>query len=149
MTLKTAPPRVSASGSISLAILSPLNLGQIRVVSSPGQGSTFSFTLPPNDPRIVLEAYTGYLRQLPKRVGTIGLLRVERGSPHGSDESVHNFLTATLQPADLVLRRPQDPSFLLVGYTDDLAGWVERMKKAAAKFASQLDSSERARSAPR
>jgi PAS domain S-box-containing protein len=117
-----------------------LNLGQIRVVSAPGQGSTFSFTLPPDDPRIVLEAYMGYLRQLPKRVGTISLLRVEHTSPHGSDESVHDFLTATLQPTDLVLHRRQDRSFLVVGYTDDLACWVERMKKAAAKFATQSDS---------
>ena len=126
-----------------------LNLGQIRVVSSPGQGSTFSFTLPPDDPRAVLPGYMDYLRQLPKRIGTIGLLRVERGSPLGTDENVHDFLTATLQPADLVLHRPQDRSFLLVGYTDDLAGWVERMRKAATKFASQSDSSDVPRAAPR
>jgi hypothetical protein len=119
-----------------------LNLGQIRVVSAPGQGSTFSFTLPPNDPPMVLQGYMDYLRQLPKRIGTIGLLRVERSSPLGTDENVRDFLTATLQAADLVLHRPQDRSFLLVGYTDDLAGWVERMRKASTKFASQSDSSD-------
>ena len=118
-----------------------LNLGLIRVVSSPGQGSTFSFTLPSNDPRIVLERYMNYLHLLPKRVGTIGLLRVEPHSSHGTDENIRDLLTATLQPTDLILDGPREGSFLLVGYTDDLGGWVERMRKAAMKFASQLDTS--------
>jgi hypothetical protein len=116
-----------------------LNLGQIHVVSSPGRGSTFSFTLPPNDPRIVLQGFMDYLRLLPERVGTIGLLSVERRLPYGIDDNVRDFLTATLQPADLVLDGPRERSFLLLGYTDDLGAWVERMKKAAAQFASQLD----------
>jgi hypothetical protein len=118
-----------------------LNLGQIHVVSSPGHGSTFSFTLPPNDPRIVLEGYMNYLRLLPKRVGTIGILSVECQSPHGINDNIRDLLTATLQPTDLVLDGPRERSFLLVGYTDDLSGWVERMRKAAAKFASQLNPS--------
>ena len=117
-----------------------LNLGQIRVVSSLGQGSTFSFTLPPDDPRAVLRGYMDYLRQLPKRVGTIGLLSVER-PPLGTDQNIRDFLTATLQPADLVLDGPEQRSFLLVGYTGDLGGWVERMRKSAEKFGSQLDPS--------
>ena len=118
-----------------------LNLGQIRLVSSPGQGSTFSFTLPPTDPRIVLEGYMNYLRLLPKRVGTIGILSVDCRSSHGMNDNIRELLTATLQPTDLVLDGPRECSFLLVGYTDDLGGWVERMRKAAAKFASQLDPS--------
>jgi signal transduction histidine kinase len=116
-----------------------LNLGQIRVVSSPGQGSTFSFTLPPHDPRIVLQRFMDYLRLSPRRLGMIGLLSIERRLPHNIDDNVRDFLTAMLQPADLVLDGPRESSFLLLGHTDDLNAWVERMKKAAAKFASQLD----------
>jgi PAS domain S-box-containing protein len=117
-----------------------LNLGQIGVVSAPGQGSTFSFNLPPDDPRAVLEAYAGYLHQLPEREGNICLLKVDRPATEGSDQAIHDFLAATLQPADLVLYRARDHAFLLVGYTDDLSGWVERMRKSAAKFASQSES---------
>jgi signal transduction histidine kinase len=116
-----------------------LNLGQIHVVSSPGQGSTFSFTLPPNDPQIVLKGFVDYLRLVPERVGTLALLSVERRLPHYIDDNVHDFLSATLQPADLVLDGPREGSFLLLGYTDNLDAWVERMRKAAASFASQLD----------
>jgi hypothetical protein len=75
-------------------------------------------------------------------VGTLGLLSVENRSPHGTDDNIRDLLTATLQPTDLVLDGPQERSFLLVGYTDDLDRWVERMRKAAAKFASQLNPSQ-------
>lgn len=120
-----------------------LNLGQIRVVSAPGQGSTFSFTLPPNDPSRVVAAYLDYLHQLPKPAGTIGLLCVPHPSSNAPDESIRDFLTATLLPTDLVLDGPQDRSFLLVGYTDDLGVWVDRLRKAEAKFSSQRDGSDR------
>jgi hypothetical protein len=117
-----------------------LNLGQIRVVSSPGQGSTFSFTLPPNNSQVVLQRYMDYLHLLPKRVGTIGLLSVECRSPDGIGECIRDFLSVSLQPTDLVLDGPRDNSFRLVGLTNNLGGWVERMKKAASKFSLRPDS---------
>jgi PAS domain S-box-containing protein len=117
-----------------------LNLGQIRVVSSPGQGSTFSFTLPPNNSQVVLQRYMDYLRSLPKRVGTIGLLSVECRTIEGIGECIRDFLSVSLQPTDLVLDGPRANSFLLVGLTNNLGGWVERMKKAAAKFSPRPDS---------
>jgi hypothetical protein len=119
-----------------------LNLGQIRVVSSLGQGSTFSFTLPPNNSPIVLEKYMDYLRSLPKRAGTIGLLSVECRLRQGINENIRDFLSMSLQPTDLVLDGPRDNSFLLVGFTVDLGAWVDRMKKAAAKFSHPENPSE-------
>jgi hypothetical protein len=116
-----------------------LNLGKIHVISSPGEGSTFSFTLPPNDPRIVLKGFVDYLRLIPERAGTIALLSVERRLPHDIDDNVRDFLSATLQPADLVLDGPRERCFLLLGHTDNLDAWVERMRRAAANFALQLD----------
>jgi PAS domain S-box-containing protein len=115
-----------------------LNLGRIRVVSSPGHGSTFSFTLPPCDSRLVLRSYMEYLKALPKREGTLGFLSAQRETDDGLDDNIRDFLSATLQPTDLVLDGPRERSFLLVGYTDDLGAWVERLRKAAAKFESQL-----------
>jgi PAS domain S-box-containing protein len=118
-----------------------LNLGQIHVVSAPGQGSTFSFTLPPNDPRIVIHAYMDYLRQLQKPSGTIGLLSVARPSSGVTDDAIRGFLTTTLLPMDLILDGPEERSFLVVGYTDDLSAWVERLRKAQTKFAERPESS--------
>jgi PAS domain S-box-containing protein len=116
-----------------------LNLGQIRVVSSPGQGSTFSFTLPPNNPHVVLRRYMDYLHLLPKCVGTIGLLSVECRARDGIGECIRDFLSVSLQPTDLVLDGPRKNSFRLVGLTNNLGGWVERMKKAASKFSLRRD----------
>jgi hypothetical protein len=119
-----------------------LNLGQIRVVSSLGQGSTFSFTLPPANSQIVLDKYMAYLRSLPKRPGTVGLLTVDCHSSQGINENMRDFLSMSLQPTDLVLDGPRDNSFLLVGFTGDLGAWVERMKKEAAKFSHRENPSE-------
>jgi hypothetical protein len=74
-------------------------------------------------------------------VGTIGLLGVEYRSPQGSDDNFRDVLTAALKPTDLVFDGREEGSFRLIGYTDDLSGWVNRMRKVAAKFASQLISS--------
>ncbi|HTW93856.1 MAG TPA: hybrid sensor histidine kinase/response regulator, partial [Tepidisphaeraceae bacterium] len=79
-----------------------LNLGEMRVTSRVGKGSTFSFTLPPNDPAIVLRRHLDYM----SKVGagnTMTILRVgfEPGQPI-SDE-VRSFVASSVSPLDLIL----------------------------------------------
>jgi hypothetical protein len=70
----------------------------------------------------VLDKYMGYLRSLPKCVGTIGLLSVDCRVREGINENMRDFLSKSLQPADLVLDAPRDNSFLLIGFTGGAAG---------------------------
>ena len=54
-----------------------VNLGELSVTSEPGSGATFSFTLPPDDPRQVLKRYLDRLEYFRNGSSHICLIRAE------------------------------------------------------------------------
>lgn len=81
------------------------NLGEIRLESVPGQGSTFSFTLPVDDAAEVMRRYLlriGKLRQLPPL--SLVKAEVESSTALALAEDVDGFLGCLLRYNDLVLR---------------------------------------------
>jgi signal transduction histidine kinase len=83
-----------------------LNLGQIAVESQVGQGSTFSFTLPPADPPEVLRRYLTRVEHLRNGSSQVSLIQAdveESASPALADDT-DGFLSGLLRSADLLFR---------------------------------------------
>jgi hypothetical protein len=89
-----------------------LNLGRIDVTSRPGApgargvGTTFSFTLPVNEPRSIFERYLERLESLGRSAATVSLLTVEtdpRGDPSAAPV-VDEFLQRSIRVHDLVVQ---------------------------------------------
>lgn len=114
-----------------------LNLGQINVASKLGGGSTFSFTLPPYEPRIVFERYLGRLEALAQHSSDISLLSAKVNSSKGEPDSViDEFLQRTVRPSDLVM--PAGKSRWLIAAAcsaTDCADMIQRLTNEWTSFA--------------
>ena len=101
-----------------------LNLGQIRLVSAPGAGSTFSFTLPKDDPQIVFRRY------LDRVLGTM------EGACHDL-----SLLIAEVSPSESQSPMPVADEFLQRSVrASDLAFQYTDGKWLIAALCSQADS---------
>jgi signal transduction histidine kinase len=82
-----------------------LNLGRIEVESTVGDGSTFSFTVPANDPATIFQKYLDRLTSLSIPRETVVLLAAS--APKGERKSiipmVDEFLQRSVRAYDLVL----------------------------------------------
>jgi signal transduction histidine kinase len=86
--------------------LAEANLGEIRVDSQPGHGSTFSFTLPVADAPEIMRRYLhriGEIRNGPQRLSVVRAEIDESICERLADE-VDTFLSCLLRYNDLVLR---------------------------------------------
>ena len=107
-----------------------LNLGVIDVISELGKGSTFSFTLPPNDPAEVLRRYLEYLA-LTANPNTLAAIRVSCGQADGISSELRGFIASAINPLDLVMGAPDGSSLLIVGATADVKRFTERLRATA------------------
>ena len=81
-----------------------LNLGQLNVNSNADRGSTFSFTLPLFDPRVVFERLLGRLSFMTRPPSDMSLLTVEiDGNRHKAAPVVDEFLHRAVRASDLVM----------------------------------------------
>jgi PAS domain S-box-containing protein len=109
-----------------------LNLGVMRVESQPGQGATFSFTLPPDDPASVITAFFGRLAECKEPVPGLALIEVAAPDEPGATDEIAAFLSATTRPTDLLLRDPHSSASLLLGPTGSPEGWMKRIQDSRA-----------------
>ncbi|MEX2287667.1 MAG: hybrid sensor histidine kinase/response regulator [Planctomycetaceae bacterium] len=84
-----------------------LNLGAITVESKLGQESTFSFTVPVNEPMVVMQCYLDRISQLQKRNGVVSLVWATIATPCDVSlaDHVNTFLNTVLRRNDLLLRK--------------------------------------------
>jgi signal transduction histidine kinase len=87
-----------------------LNLGTIDVQSEPGLGSTFSFTLPTDDPLPLFERYLNCVRNnrsaLQRASSVVSLVRAELTGPTDdvAEQAADGFLQTAVGSHDLVYR---------------------------------------------
>jgi PAS domain S-box-containing protein len=106
-----------------------LNLGKMNVTSVVGQGSTFAFTLPADDPQMSLVRFFASLAEFDEGQLDVAVLAVTTTEPAASLEALRVFLAATTRPNDLVLamRSTSGDGFVLLGPTQSAVGWMSRL----------------------
>jgi signal transduction histidine kinase len=114
--------------------LASLNLGEIRVKSDVGNGSTFSFVLPPDNPEEILRRYLAFLQGIPNLEPSIAILRVEHGAEEPIAEAARKFLATNIRSVDLLLRNDDDHSLLIIGCTSDLDRWADKIQEEIGGF---------------
>ena len=115
-----------------------LNLGSIDVSSEQGNGSTFSFTVPVNDPAIIVERYLRLIVQADddRRVTVLECL------PTGNTvtaEQMRCWLAGTCYPTDVALPSMDGNSVILLGKCDEPDRWIERLDQVRSRTASETD----------
>jgi PAS domain S-box-containing protein len=108
-----------------------LNLGEIRVTSILGKGSTFAFTLPANDVYAVLHRYLIYLDALATTDNSFSLLRVANAPTGPVSEELREFIASAVRPTELVLDAPDGNSLFVIGCTTDPQGWIRSLGESA------------------
>jgi len=109
-----------------------LNLGELQVTSEPGKGSTFSFTLPTNEPAAIMERYFVQLAKDSRPQDRLAALRVSAEDAKLGHEDVHTFLTGICYPMDLVLDSEDGTFLLALGLTPDPDLWIQRLRSTWA-----------------
>ena len=93
-----------------------LNFGRIRLESQVGQGSTFSFTLPPDEPREVVNRYLSRMRQSQHDGAYVSFVRasVPESCDTALTDEVDSFFNYLLRRHDLLFRRGSNQWLLIV-----------------------------------
>jgi hypothetical protein len=114
-----------------------LNLGEISVSSDVGHRSTFSFTLPPNDPTAILKRYLSYLKTLDANDSCIALLRATTDVEAPMRDELRGMLCSIVRPSELVLVGPGNESLLVLGCTGNADRWLQRLRQTTAEWHTQ------------
>jgi len=109
-----------------------LNLGSMHVRSELGRGSTFSFTLPADEPRMILERFCARIAECEEPATRLAVISVMSDDETKSVDALRLFLAATTRPTDVILELPatQGVGLLVFGPTDSPEGWAARLSEA-------------------
>lgn len=115
-----------------------LNFGRVDVQSAVGKGSSFSFTLPVAEPRLLLPLYVERVMATKRAARAVSLLSVctETGCDAAGHEEIEHYLSRHSRRTDLVI--PTAPGRWLIVATTDRAG-TDRMLERLARGWSQMD----------
>lgn len=113
-----------------------LNLGDIVVESTLGQGSTFSFTVPFADRRSLIVRYLRRIRSMRRGATHIGLLEItcEEGICPDTIDEIERFVQHNTRRGDLLLRNGPRSWLLVVALNQaDVLPVIDRLKAALAQ----------------
>jgi hypothetical protein len=110
-----------------------LNLGDIDVESNPGEGSTFSFTIPVADPPRLISRYLDRVDDFLRGSSYVSLLEIRTEHPASSSllDEADRLLHRQTRRSDLIFRR-QPRAWLLVapGDQQDPHHMIQRIKES-------------------
>jgi signal transduction histidine kinase len=130
-------PRGSCKGfGLGLSIAKELvrmNFGEMSVESTLGKGSTFSFTVPLDEPAEVLRRYFRRLRKSRTDARTVALISATADDPKGElAEEIAAFLSGTLRRNDLLFYRGGGRWLIVALVADaELETFFNRIRQAA------------------
>ena len=110
-----------------------VNLGEIRVDSEPGRGSTFSFTLPPADSAEIMRLYLHRIGQLRNGPPFVSLVQADIAELTLGDlaDDVDKFLSFLLRYNDLVVRIGPRRWFIVLPVSEsEVPAFRQRAEKA-------------------
>ena len=114
-----------------------INLGSMSLSSVEGKGSTFSFTVPINHPKLVIEKFIRWLGADSENPGTLSAFRVllDRHRDQNASQDVQLFLANLIRQNDLVLTLPDGQWLLLISSpTRILDPFLDRLESERKRF---------------
>lgn len=131
--------------------LSWLNLGTLSVASERGKGATFSFTLPENEPTVVLRRYLDALLNSDTPGDTLAVVRAEVTVPAKNDDmdEPRSFLAAATYATDIVIpsawnlhedASPSHRSWIVLGRTKSAEAWIARLQQSRSSLIAESGS---------
>lgn len=112
-----------------------LNLGEVRVASELGRGSVFTFTLPVEDPKVLMRQYLRTMRHFRAGANHVSLLTLETPPTSSGDvlHEINEVLVEQMRRGDLLLRSGNNEWLLIAVITESSVGrLIARLKEAYA-----------------
>lgn len=114
-----------------------INLGKMSLSSIEGKGSTFSFTVPINHPKVVIQKFISWLNADCENPGTLSAFRVLLDGHHdrNASQDVQLFLANLIRQNDMVVPMPNGQWLLLISSpTRILDPFLERLESERKRF---------------
>ena len=117
-----------------------LNLGRLEVMNRPEGGACFRFTMPPAEPRVVVDRFFERLLECEDRPNNIGAIRITPTKPSYDLATMQRDVCSAIRPSDLCIEAGGEPGLLVFGPAGSASEWADRL---GAEWAGDLGPSLR------